>query len=65
MLKDKIIAPDLEELFSDVIMSHFLSVLNDIVFTGAVSLADPGFGQGGPQKFFPIFCRCSEAESGE
>ena len=29
------------------------------------SLADPGFGQGGDQKFFPRFCRFSKAESGE
>ena len=28
-------------------------------------VADPGFGQGGGQKFFLRFCRCSEAESGE
>ena len=30
-----------------------------------VSLADPGFGQWGAQKFFPRFCRRSEAELGE
>ena len=29
------------------------------------SLADPGFGQGEPRKFFPRFCQCSEVESGE
>ena len=29
------------------------------------SLADPGFGQEGPQKFFPIFCPCSKVDLGE
>ena len=29
------------------------------------AVADPGFGQGGGQKFFPRICRRSEAESGE
>ena len=29
------------------------------------SLANPGFGKGGPQNFFPRFCRRSEAELGE
>ena len=28
-------------------------------------VADPGFGQGGAQKFCPRFCQCSEAKSGE
>ena len=28
-------------------------------------VADPGFGQGGAKNFFPRFCRCSEAKSGE
>ena len=27
------------------------------------SLADPGFGQGGPRKFRPYFCRCSASEA--
>ena len=29
------------------------------------SLADPAFGQGGPQKFFPKFCQCIKAELGK
>ena len=32
---------------------------------GQTSVADPGFGQGGAKNFFPRFCRCSEAKSGE
>ena len=33
------------------------------ILAGAV--ADPGFGQGGGQEFFPRFCRHSEAKSGK
>ena len=30
-----------------------------------LSVADPGFGQGGGQEFFPRFCRHSEVKSDE
>ena len=32
---------------------------------GVLSVADPGFGQGGAKNFFPRFCRCSEVKSSE
>ena len=30
-----------------------------------MAVADPGFGQGGGQEFFPRFCRCSEVKFGK
>ena len=36
-----------------------------VYFLWANTLADPGFGQGGPRNFFPNVCRRSEAELGE
>ena len=45
-----------KHLLINVRLSSVLNVAVRYYVNVPYSVADPGFGQGGPQKFFPTFC---------